>query len=78
MEPRVHSHLDDCLPASHHLAWTGVDCAKCGTLVHACNNECMQTWFEFEDVNVCAQCVGTLPKVLHVNSWPVGDEGGGV
>jgi hypothetical protein len=63
-EPLVHSHLSDCLPSSHPLAHKQVHCDKCDGIVHAGNNECMQTWFEFEEANVCAQCMGTLPKVL--------------
>jgi hypothetical protein len=45
-EPKIHSHIDDVLPDEHPLAFTCVDCVVCGVMVHASNNECMQTWIE--------------------------------
>jgi hypothetical protein len=62
-EPRVHSHLTDSLPNAHPLAFTQVYCAACRCLVHAANNECMQTWVEFSNGAVCSQCV-LIPDVL--------------
>ncbi len=45
-EPLIHSHIEDGLPNDHLLAWEGVSCVVCGVLLHAGNNECMQTWVE--------------------------------
>jgi hypothetical protein len=45
-EPLIHSHRADGLPIKHELASKDVGCARCGVLVHAFNNECMQTWVE--------------------------------
>lgn len=64
-EPLIHSHATDCLPEDNPLAFEQVHCRSCGVLVHAGNNECMQTWFEFEGGNACAQCVGTFPSLYH-------------
>ncbi len=68
-EPQIHSHLSDCLPDDHTRAFDQIHCDGCGCLVHAGNNECMTTWFEFRDTNVCAECVGKLPAVMYGNSW---------
>jgi hypothetical protein len=57
-EPLCHSHLTDGLPDDHPLAWQQVHCERCSELVHAANNECMQTWFEFEGHVACAPCFG--------------------
>lgn len=70
-EPKIHSHIEDSLPATHPLAFVQVHCDECDELVHAGNNECMQTWFEFVDANVCASCVGELDGVLESNRWRV-------
>lgn len=69
-EPLIHSHLDDELPMGHPWAYESVYCDKCKVMVHANNNECMQTWIEWpkttlrDAVAVCAQCVGKLKDVL--------------
>ena len=63
-EPRIHSHIEDSLPDDHPLQYEQVHCSHCSKLVHAANNECMSTWFEFDDVAICAQCVGTLPEYV--------------
>lgn len=55
-EPIIHSHITDCLPTSHKLAYESVYCNKCKVTVHAFNNECMQTWFETEKGNFCTKC----------------------
>lgn len=68
-EPLIHSHIDDGLPDGHRWQWEQVHCKSCGDLVHAGNNECMETWFEFGDAAACAECVGTLPSVMHDNNW---------
>jgi hypothetical protein len=59
MEPRIHSHITDELPGEHYLAHTAIYCSTCGEMVHASNNECMQTWVEFGEFgNYCIQCFG--------------------
>lgn len=55
-EPIIHSHKSDRLPAEHPLARKDVCCAKCKELVHAWNNECMQTWVEIEKIPFCMNC----------------------
>lgn len=63
-EPRIHSHLSDCLPITHPLADEDVYCSGpgCKEMLHAHNNECMQTWIEFSDRNLCTACakLGTV------------------
>ena len=55
-EPVCHSHITDCLPDDHPLAYERVHCNKCGEMVH-CENECMQTWFEVSHSAVlCGEC----------------------
>lgn len=55
-EPIIHSHITDLLDDNHPLADKHVYCQKCRELVHAINNECMQTWFETEYGNYCTSC----------------------
>lgn len=54
-EPRIHSHLDDLLPGGHPLAFRVVYCdfQDCHAMLHAENNECMQTWIETGIGNYC-------------------------
>ena len=56
-EPIVHSHVEDLLPEKHPLAFEHVSCDACKeVLLHAANNECMQTWIETEYGNYCTKC----------------------
>jgi hypothetical protein len=55
-EPLIHSHVTDVLPEDHPLAYDQVSCQVCGALVHAGNNECMQTWIEWDCEIVCMKC----------------------
>jgi len=59
-EPQIHSHIEDCLPNEHPLAWKAVECDVCGETVHSGSekggNECMQTWIETEFGNYCSLC----------------------
>ena len=55
-EPIMHSHITDFLPKRHSLAHKNISCDQCHVLVHAENNECMQTWFETEEGNFCTDC----------------------
>lgn len=59
-EPIIHSGITDCLSSDHPLAFESVRCKQCGELVHASNNECMQTWVECQDGNLCGKCFGEL------------------
>lgn len=68
-EPAIHSHITDGLSDGHPLQHVTVCCAECQKMVHCENNECMRTWFEFSDANVCARCVGSLALVLYSNTW---------
>jgi hypothetical protein len=65
-EPIIHSHITDVLPENHPLAYEDVFCDICKkTMLHASNNECMQTWLETEDGNFCTKCfpiVELIPK----------------
>lgn len=56
-EPLIHSHITDVLPDDHPLATSNVYCSApyCGEMLHAFNNECMQTWIETENGNFCAR-----------------------
>lgn len=64
-EPRIHSHITDVLPDDHPLAHEQVECGKCGVLVHAFNNECMQTWVETGCGPFCLRCfAATRGEVL--------------
>ena len=56
IEPIIHSHITDELPEGHPLAYDQVECLDCGVLVHAGNNECMQTWIETGMGNFCTEC----------------------
>lgn len=55
-EPIIHSHITDVLPEGHPLAYEGTECRSCSVLVHAFNNECMQTWIETGLGNFCIVC----------------------
>ena len=60
-EPVIHSHITDELPEDHPLAYKQLYCDKCpDTLVHAFNNECMQTWVETRSGNYCLKCFSEI------------------
>ncbi len=56
IEPNIWSHLTDELPSDHPLAREQVYCRRCRALVHAFNNECMQTWVETGKGPYCLAC----------------------
>jgi hypothetical protein len=58
-EPEIHSHIIDYLPVDHPLANEEVFCKSCGEMLHAPNNECMQTWIESGTGNYCLGCFAT-------------------
>lgn len=55
-EPIIHSHLSDELEEAHPRAYDAVFCDLCNEMLHASNNECMQTWVEWYDLNICFTC----------------------
>jgi hypothetical protein len=62
IEPKIHSHIEDCLEEAHPLAFEQVYCdgrktdANHDKILHAANNECMQTWVETGRGNFCWKC----------------------
>jgi hypothetical protein len=60
-EPLIHSHITDELPDSDPSAFTTIYCKSCNVMVHAFNNECMQTWIESGAGNYCLKCFAALP-----------------
>lgn len=64
-EPVLHSHLTDCLPNDHPLAWSVVSCDAegCRAALHMSNNECMQAWVETGKGNYCFPCFVRLTIV---------------
>ena len=63
-EPQIHSHITDVLADEHPLAYDHVECVVCKELVHAANNECMQTWVESGSGNYCLKCFADHGTVL--------------
>ena len=56
-EPKIHSHISDCLPKGHKLSISSVYCDKCEEMLHCdAPGECMQTWFETGAGNFCFKC----------------------
>jgi hypothetical protein len=75
-EPLIHSEITDELPDEHPLAYTTVECARCGVMVHAFNNECMDTWVETGQGNYCLGCFAQLFGAADEPSdWALRDEG---
>ena len=59
-EPIIHSFNTDCLPEEHPWVRKTVSCGRCGEMVHAFNNECMQVWVELEQRALCIDCFKLL------------------
>jgi hypothetical protein len=66
-ELKIHSHITDMLSDDHQLAFESVYCTQCGDMVHACNNECMQTWIEWKNKGACLICFAAFAQ-LHANA----------
>ena len=64
LEPLIHSHITDVLPDLHPLAFETISCKACGVMVHAANNECMQTWVESGVGAHCIKCFAVDAMVL--------------
>ena len=62
-DPKLHSHIEDGLPNEHPLTFKSVYCPICGEMLHAGNNECMQTWVETGRGNFCIPCFAQIPDV---------------
>ena len=62
-EPKLHSHIEDVLPDEHPLAFECVICSTCGVMLHASNNEGMQTWIVTGAGNFCVSCFSKIPDV---------------
>lgn len=64
-EPKIHSHMTDELPGDHPRAYDCIMCDAegCKNMLHASNNECMQTWIETDNGNFCTDCF-KLGKIL--------------
>jgi len=60
VEPLIHSHITDMLPDDHPLAYTPVCCKECDAFCHSSNNECMQTWVEYNGDNYCGKCFAKI------------------
>lgn len=54
-EPVIHSFNTDCLPVEHPWARKTVWCGRCGSMLHAFNNECMTDWVEWQGLALCLQ-----------------------
>jgi len=75
--PVLHTHIEDVLPDDHPLAFDTVYCEgpECNRMLHAFNNECMQTWVETGKGNYCIWCfmrVTKGPEVLE-EEWGLPD-----
>lgn len=70
-DPILHSHITDCLPESHNLAYKNIFCKICSQHLHAFNNETMRTWIETGIGNYCITCFSNLK-----DSFCLGDEYG--
>ena len=55
-EPLIHSCITDGLPDNHPWSGKHLYCTTCEVMIHAGNNECMQTWVETSDGNYCLPC----------------------
>lgn len=63
-EPRIWSHITDCLPEDHPLrAHPALACGVCGHGVHV-DNECMDTWVETGRGIYCFGCFVEAIKVV--------------
>lgn len=62
-DPKIHSHIEDVLPNEHPLSHKCVLCSTCGGMLHASNNECMQTWIETGNGNFCVRCFAKIKGV---------------
>jgi len=68
-DPVLHSHIEDVLPDDHPLAFSDVFCRECGGMLHADNNECMQTWVETGLWNFCIQCFAKMPNASNLGEF---------
>lgn len=78
--PILHTHIEDVLPDDHLLAYDSVYCEgpECNRMLHAFNNECMQTWVETGKGNYCIWCFMRVTKGPEVLEEEWGLPGGEV
>lgn len=55
-EPELHTNITDELPEDHPQAYENIYCTSCSTLVHAGNNENMDSWLETNSGAYCIPC----------------------
>lgn len=55
-DPVFHSHITDFLPDEDDRAYTSIFCTRCNEMVHAFNNETMQSWFDTGVGPLCWDC----------------------
>lgn len=76
-EPLIHSHITDCLPVDHPLAFETIYCAcpncACQEMLHAGNNECMQTWVETGKGTFCVPCFDMDDTTVLDGGWALDD-----
>jgi len=66
-EPIIHSHITDILDEDHPLADTTIYCDKCKEMLHASENECMQSWIETGKGNFCLTCFSKMILIMEYN-----------
>ena len=78
-EPRIWSQITDTLPDGHSLAGRTLYCQRCEQMVHASNNENMQTWVETGHGPHCLMCFAVIERAvdLEAEGWGLGDPRGG-
>lgn len=76
-EPLIWSHITDGLPEDHPLAYEAVFCSVGdGELLHASNNECMQTWVETGRGAYClVHFVEAVAEVVQGETYHTVEEG---
>jgi hypothetical protein len=74
-DPIIHSTQTDVLSDSHPWVFECVHCFKCGAMLHAENNECMQPWVEYAEVALCAACAQPFLKDLWSTWCFLNDDG---
>lgn len=73
-EPLIHSNITDVLPEDHLYAYSTLYCRSCLEMVHACNNECMQTWVETGKGPYCLRCFADHTDGVVEDEWALPQE----
>lgn len=64
-EPKIHFLNDDLLD-DHEYAFETLYCKNCKEMIHAGNNELMQTWVQSHKGNYCLTCFSSS---INVGEW---------